>query len=498
MPPRSTKPIKAKTTANKASRPTGIAKAIDTLQTPKTTDAPSLPRTETNTVARQPALRPQPKQKKQTRASAATHATFTSGGQRAFRVQVICDTALEYFRNAILGVRQYSFANSHFQLGDRWLPSADGKLAKMVRSDGIDGIIAQVHNKTFENQLLQLGIPCINISNSLPTQRLPLISQDDRGAGRLAAEHLVRCGCATFGFWGHKNTRYSIDREAGMRAALAEHAPHAAFFSRASVAPLAEGSTRLIRDMAKWLATLPKPVGIFTVIDHFGLHLLRAVRLLGLRVPEDIAILAAGDDEFWAGYESIPLSSIRLPSRQIGFEAARQLDRILNEQNTPAGAVWNAANTRKKTACDNQVRCPPPLTDVRLPVSEIAARKSTDVLFTPDQAVQRAVAFIRADTSGQIQVGDVVRASGVSRSGLQVRFRKALGHSILEEIHRNRVARVQTLLRTTDMKLTQIAELCGFCDSPRLNVLFRRYTGQTPRRYRAQFRHVATTGGHSR
>jgi LacI family transcriptional regulator len=59
----------------------------------------------------------------------------------------------------------------------------------------------------------------------------------------------------------------------------------------------------------------------------------------------------------------------------------------------------------------------------------------------------------------------------------------------LSEIQRVRIARVQYFLRTTDMKLTAIAEACDFPSSPRLNVLFLQATGQTPGEYRAMFRH---------
>lgn len=389
----------------------------------------------------------------------------TARGARPFRVQVICDTGLEYFRNVILGIRQYSFSSGSIELCDRWIAYAEADLQKMIRLERIDGIIAQVHSRSLERRLLRSGIPCVNISNSLPVQRLPLVTQDDYAVGCMAADHLLACGCTAFGFWGHHDTGYSVQRYEGMRLTLQQRAPGAALHSHGCGAIEAVGAAQVVDEMSRWLKALPKPVGVFTVLDTFGLSLLRAARRAGLRVPQDVAILSAGDDEFWVGYESIPLSSVRLPSWQIGFEAARLVDRLLRVR---------ARN-----------RVPAPAQNIRLPVAEISARQSTDILYTQDDAVQRAIAFLRTHSGEQpVSVPEVVRASGICRSALQTRFRLLLGRSILDEIHRIRLLRIQSLLRTTDMKLTEVAERCHFPDSPRLNVFFKKQTGLTPRAYR--------------
>lgn len=386
--------------------------------------------------------------------------------KRPYRVQIVCDTNLEYFRNVILGVRQYAFQTGDLVVGDRWLAYAEGNLRRLVREDAIDGIIAQVHDRRFESRLLGLGIPCVNISNARLIQRLPLVTQDDTAVGRLAAEHLANCGCASFAFWGQSDSAYSQERLGGFKAALRARMGDVPFFEMESGHPEMEGSPRLIRLMAAWLRNLPRPVGIFTVLDSFGLLLLRAARQLGVSVPEEMAILGAGDDTFWVECESVPLSSVRLPSRTIGFEAARLLVDMLKQRG----------------------RGMSPPRRVRLPVGEISARQSTDVIFSRDIAVQRAVSFIRSQAPRRVRADEVARAAGVSRSALQERFRRVLGRTILDEIHAARLARVQALLRAGERKLTEIAHLCDFPDSASLSVFFRKLTGQTPRRYRAQFR----------
>ena len=77
----------------------------------------------------------------------------------------------------------------------------------------------------------------------------------------------------------------------------------------------------------------PPTCGIGTTagvtIGQTCMSLMRAARELGWRVPEDVAVLGAGDEDFLVEFESVPLSSVRLPARQVGHEAAALLDRLM-------------------------------------------------------------------------------------------------------------------------------------------------------------------------
>ncbi|MDR0352693.1 MAG: substrate-binding domain-containing protein [Opitutaceae bacterium] len=390
--------------------------------------------------------------------------------RRSFHMHLLnLETGWEYSRNIILGARHYAFTTGRIKLSNSPLKRG-AELADMVREQHIDGMIVLVREKAAERKLLRLPVPCVNISNVMPSTRLPLVTQDDEAVGRLAAEHLLACGCTAFACWGQRNARFSQERIKGFRHTLHGRMPWAKCVVGEGPALLSEEGAPLIARMRAWLGKLPRRLGIFGVLDPFALHLIRAAQEIGRTVPEDIAIIGAGDDEFWVDFENVPLSSVKLPARQIGFEAAALLHKLM-------GGRKPAASARRTPG------------ELHLPVTAVSARRSTDVLFVEDEAVARAVAFIREHASENVYVEDVVRASGISRSGLKVRFRQALGRPILSEIQRVRIARAQYFLRTTDMKLTAIAEACDFPSSPRLNVLFRQTTGQTPGEYRALFRH---------
>lgn len=304
-------------------------------------------------------------------------------------------------------------------------------------------------------------MPIVNVSNSLRVPKVSVVSQNDIEVGQLAAKHLEVCGCQSFGFYGQRRASYSDQRWIGFRQSLAPHKPVSKLHTANAILRADD-----FKKLQTWLRDLPRPVGIFAALDSFALAVLRAARALNLNVPEDVAILGAGNDDFEVEFEQIPLSSICLPARRIGYEAGALIDRILS-------------NKAKQTDV------------IQLPVGEIARRRSTDVQYSDDSLVAQAVQLIRDSPS--IRVAEIARTVGVARTGLQRRFIASLGHGILNEIQRVRLHRAQMLLMTTDNKLEAIAEESGFSNAQRLRVCFRDEFGVPPGTYRKQFTSNAMT-----
>ena len=106
------------------------------------------------------------------------------------------------------------------------------------------------------------------------------------------------------------------------------------------------------------------------------------------------------------------------------------------------------------------------------------------MLATDDQAVIRAVKFIRARACERIQVGDVLKHVRMSRGALEPRVKQVLGHTIYQEIQRVQIERVKDLLLSTTAPLKQMAPQAGFSYPEYMMRVFRRATGQTPTDYR--------------
>ena len=90
-------------------------------------------------------------------------------------------------------------------------------------------------------------------------------------------------------------------------------------------------------------------------------------------------------------------------------------------------------------------------------------RGSSDHLATSDEAVGRAVAWIRRHApTDPLQVTELEAASGLSVSALALRFRKVVGRSPKQEIIRVRLERLEHLLRTTEASLADISKSMKF------------------------------------
>jgi len=105
--------------------------------------------------------------------------------------------------------------------------------------------------------------------------------------------------------------------------------------------------------------------------------------------------------------------------------------------------------------------------------------------------VVRALEFIALNACSGIGVPDVVRHVQASRRLTEIRFREVLGRTILEEIRRVRMERVCTLLKETNLSISEITGNCGFESESHLGVVFRRCFGCTMHDFRKR-RYIQT------
>lgn len=78
-----------------------------------------------------------------------------------------------------------------------------------------------------------------------------------------------------------------------------------------------------------------RPTAIFAASDLMGIIALNAVYEKNLKVPEDIAVIGISNIEM-SLYASPPLSTIDVPTREIGETAARLLiDRMKGDASLP-------------------------------------------------------------------------------------------------------------------------------------------------------------------
>lgn len=293
---------------------------------------------------------------------------------------------------------------------------------------------------------------------------IPLVEIDEERVAALAAEHLLERGFRQFGFFGLASRPAAAWSEPRARAFArrVKAAGHGCTMLLAGAAAADSASVR--SELAAWLAALPRPVGIMACDDERAALVLAVCQTLRLRVPEDVAVIGVGDDELVREFPIPSLSSIALPLRNAGYEAARLLHQLL----CPAAAARGRAGRPKV-----------PGRTALAPVG-VTARRSTDVLAIDDPVVSAAVEAIGAEAVNGLAVEDLVRRSKLSRWQLDQRFRRALGRSVHEQIQHVRLAEATRLVLATNVPLKSVAKRAGFRSISYMTTLFKRRFAATP------------------
>ena len=325
-------------------------------------------------------------------------------------------------------------------------------------SNKVDGLICLVGPDRPRAQfLLKMNLPMVVLGNSdegLMGDQLRVL-QDDAACGRMAAEHFLSLGFENFLTVGKKNRAFFRDRiqsftEAlGDRARVIEHA-----WIGESLA-----YTSLRRPIEAVMKKVPKPMAIFAPSDVTCVHVMQSAMALGLKVPEDAAILGANNDELICDFAPVPLSSVRLNFTQWGFEGAALLDKVMQGQ------------------------APEKNVPLIRPVG-VVSRQSTNIRLVPDEQVAKALRYIWDHLDHPLTVDEIAGHVGVSRATLGRLFRKHMRRSIIDEIASNRLEKARELLALGKLPVKEVAAACGFSTPNYFNNVFRKATGATPRKFR--------------
>ena len=284
----------------------------------------------------------------------------------------------------------------------------------------------------------------------------------DVDIGRMGARTFTGLGLDHFAYCGLQGLQFSDDRETGFRQEV-EDAGYQAEVYHSSKKNLGQSWYDELKQLARWLASLAKPVGLMACNDDRARIVAESCRMQGIRVPDDVAILGVDNDEQVCRSASPPLSSIALATGRGGYEAAALLACIMAGRKPPARVVI-------------------------VQPTHVVPRQSTDILAIEDLSLIRALRFVRENSNRNLRVTDLAAAAGVSRRALQDRFVKELGRTPTEEMHRCRVDRIARLLVETNMTIGEIAVACGFEVDAHVARFFSRRTGTTPLAYRRKMR----------
>jgi AraC family transcriptional regulator len=98
--------------------------------------------------------------------------------------------------------------------------------------------------------------------------------------------------------------------------------------------------------------------------------------------------------------------------------------------------------------------------------------------------LRRAVDYIDDNLRGELTLAAIAEAVALSPGHFAHAFRQATGVAPHRYVLERRVERAKTLLRSSDMPITEIADRVGCSSHSHFSVLFHRITGLTPRQFR--------------
>jgi LacI family transcriptional regulator len=320
----------------------------------------------------------------------------------------------------------------------------------------VDGIIVHANDLKQLKLFSKWRIPAVNIGEDLDFScRIPRLALNNQRIGRLAAEHLIGLGLKHLFYHGVQGRWYSDERLRGFKQAAVEADLKIHSFLLPHMTRDALWNERY-EPIKRWLKTLPLPAGLFAVHDYRALIVLYACREIGLRVPEDVAVIGSDNDLMVCEFTTPTLTSVCVNAYRMGYEAARLLDQLMHGE-------------------------PPPKEPVLIDPSEVMARASTDVLHANDPVVKKAIQFMQQNYSKSFTMDAVAEAAGISRRLLEMRFRAERKTSPAIFLVHLRLQKAKAMLAVRDCKPTEeTARACGFGTGKNLRAAFRRILNASP------------------
>jgi LacI family transcriptional regulator len=240
---------------------------------------------------------------------------------------VIPDLMHSFFVEIVAGLEAVASARGYGLLlcSSNEDPGKERQELEMLRQRQVDGIVLGSANATGNTDLLQQlttrGIGLVMIDrDDHPEVRCDRVVTDDEEVGRLATAHLIAQGRRAIAHVTGTSVVHAKRRADGYRAALKA--------GRLKARPewIIRGGFKEAdgyRAMQKLLGMKPRVDAVFAANDPSAIGAMKAIWDAGLRIPEDIAIVGAGDIAL-GDLLRVPLSTVSW-SREAQGKAAADL-----------------------------------------------------------------------------------------------------------------------------------------------------------------------------
>jgi len=210
-------------------------------------------------------------------------------------------------------------------------PQLEKNEAESLLARQVDGLIlasAQSGAGAFEH-IVNRDTPFVLIDRPITGVRASFVGADNQAIGHLATTHLIERGCRRIAHLRGPGIGIATGRMEGYRQALEKHG--------FSVPPgyIVEAGYQDHTGheaMRKLLRMNPVPDGVVCYNDPVAIGAMRAISEAGLKVPDDIAVVGAGNVHY-SDFLAVPLTTVDQGTSEIGKRAADLLiERIASKR----------------------------------------------------------------------------------------------------------------------------------------------------------------------
>jgi LacI family transcriptional regulator len=206
---------------------------------------------------------------------------------------------------------------------------AERRHVEVLLTRKVDGLIIASAQRNGQVELFEIldrsKVPYVLIDRMVAGVEANYVGVKDDDLGALATEHLIEQGCRRIAHIRGPALATGTGRLRGYRRALARHGMEV---GPNYIVSGQYGDTTGYEAMRELLQTNPRPDGVFCYNDPVAAGAIKAVLEAGLKVPEDIAIVGAGNVHY-SDLLRVPLSTVDQGSSVIGESAADLLSQCM-------------------------------------------------------------------------------------------------------------------------------------------------------------------------
>lgn len=167
------------------------------------------------------------------------------------------------------------------------------------------------------------SVPAVLLDARARDGSLPSVVPDEVGGAFSATNHLLEHGHVRIGYVQNEDPiPATTGRLEGYRRALEAHG---IAFDPELVEPAAPTVLGGVDSATRLLDLSPAPTALFCFNDRMAMGALRAMRVRGLRAPDDVSVVGFDNEEQIAPWLDPPLTTVQLPHYEMGKWAVEQL-----------------------------------------------------------------------------------------------------------------------------------------------------------------------------